>query len=133
MTTANVLTVGDFMTPCPHGIEPHESLDIARERMRLLKVLHLPVRVGGRPVGVLAQRDLELAVAGASHHDLRETQVAEVMTPEPYCVASSTPLADVAGHMADAKIGSALVVDERGELVGIFTVTDGMKALSTVS
>lgn len=50
--------VSEFMTKTPHGIEPNETLTNARKRMQDLKVRHLPVRSGGKVVGVLTERDL---------------------------------------------------------------------------
>ena len=45
------IPVREFMTEAPHGIEPHETLSVARRRMQDLKIRHLPVRAGGRVVG----------------------------------------------------------------------------------
>jgi CBS domain-containing protein len=124
-------TVADFMTAAPHAIEPHEPLATARDRMRETRAQHPPVRTGGIAVGILSDRDV--AVLVAAKFDLRKTGVADVMTPDPYCVRPETPLATVAKEVAAAKIGSALVVDAKGVLVGTFTVTDGMRALSTLA
>lgn len=126
--------VKDFMTASPHAIEPHESAEKAFQRMRDLKVLHMPVRARGLAVGILSERDVALlsTLPGQHRVDLKTMQVSEVMTPDPYCVKPDAPLRNVAADMARSKIGSALVIDDAGVLLGIFTVSDALRALSTV-
>jgi hypothetical protein len=48
--------------------------------------------------------------------------------PLPYLVSPSTPLDEVVAAMAENRYGSALVVDERNRLVGIFTTVDALRA-----
>lgn len=129
--------IKNFMTEGPHAIEPHEPLSVARDRMRHLKVLHLPVRAAGRAVGILSARDVDLMAgtydrAGRSE-DFARTPVADVMTPDPFTVRPESPLSYVASQMAERKIGSALVVDGDGRLLGIFTANDALEALATLS
>jgi acetoin utilization protein AcuB len=50
------------------------------------------------------------------------------MSPNPYLVSSSTPLADVIAVMHERKLGTAVVVDE-DELVGVFSVIDALALL----
>lgn len=126
------ITVKDFMTLAPHAIEPHQSVASAHQRMRQLNVLHMPVRAAGKAVGILAERDIEVLSSASKGTELNTLEVGEVMTPDPFCVRPDEPLSNVAASMAKAKIGSALVVDANGTLVGIFTVTDALRALSSL-
>lgn len=135
MTTRSYL-IRDFMTPQPHAIEPHEPVAAARERMRQLRVQHMPVRAAGRAIGLLSERDLAFLEGLATRTDaagLGAFKVMDVMVPDPFCVAPDMPLHDVADVMSREKIGSALVVEDDGRLLGIFTVTDALKALSRVT
>ena len=50
---------------------------------------------------------------------------------EPYTVAPDAQLREVARTMAERKIGSAVVVDG-GEVTGVFTTTDALRALAAV-
>lgn len=128
---ASELCVKDFMTSCPHAIEPHETLALAQKKMRSLMVRHLPVRAAGRPVGILSEQDI--STLDTVKIDLNKVQIAKLMTAEPYCVKPATPLHIVAAHMVETKISSALVVDDQDMLVGIFTMSDGLKALAAVT
>ncbi|MNJ78179.1 CBS domain protein [compost metagenome] len=51
------------------------------------------------------------------------------MAEEPLCVNAATPLDEVALLMSENKVGSVIVKDEEGELLGIFTATDALNAL----
>lgn len=121
-------TVGDYMTPSPHCIGVDQPLERAREWMREMGVRHLPVRDGGQLVGVLSERDVAL-VGLLAPSQLGTTAVEEAMTPIPYCVTAETPLAEVTKHMAARKLGSAVVMDGN-EVVGVFTTSDALEALS---
>jgi acetoin utilization protein AcuB len=95
--------------------------------MRDHGIRHLPVCRGRELVGVLSDRDVNL-VQNLAHARPDEITVEDAMTPDPYVVAPDTPLNQVARVLVDRKIGSAVVLDGR-DLVGVFTVTDGLQAL----
>ena len=88
---------------------------------------HLPVLDGGRIVGIVSERDLQLleTLRGVRPADVR---VEAAMTPDPYTVSPQASLSVVANEMARHKYGAA-VVAERGRVLGIFTAVD---ALNTV-
>jgi acetoin utilization protein AcuB len=116
-----------FMTPMPHSVGAQIQLKVALELMRTHGIRHLPVQEAGRLVGILTDRDIKLA----SSFDGAETlTVEEVMTPDPYVVTPQSPVDHVVEEMAKHKYGSALVVQENGKLVGIFTATDALLVLS---
>jgi acetoin utilization protein AcuB len=52
------------------------------------------------------------------------------MSQSPYTIAATTPLEVVARHMARHKLGSAVIVNANQKVIGVFTVTDGMRALA---
>jgi acetoin utilization protein AcuB len=57
--------------------------------------------------------------------------VEEAMTAQPFTVPPDAALEDVARAMAEQKYGSAVVVD-KGAVVGLFTTTDALRALSSM-
>jgi acetoin utilization protein AcuB len=120
-------TIGDVMTRHPASVRPAQSLATAHGLMRSLGVRHLPVVDGGRVVGMVSQGDLRL-LESIDRVDVATVQVEEAMIPRPYVVDADTPLAEVLGAMLDRRIG-AVVITERGRLLGIFT---GVDAISTL-
>lgn len=120
-------TVGDYMTESPHTIGQEQTLAAAREKMREHRIRHLPTLHGGELVGVLSLRDVAL-VSGLPDIDADRFLVEDAMGIEPYVVARDTPLHEVAAHMRDHSIGSAIVVEGR-RVIGVFTAVDALRAL----
>jgi len=121
-------TVADYMTRSPHSIGFDQTLARAHALMREERIRHLPVLVGGRLVGMLSERDLAF-IEGLRDVDSQKLRVEEAMTPMPYVVEPTTPLAKVAREMFAHRYGSAVVMEE-GHVVGVFTTTDALRALS---
>jgi acetoin utilization protein AcuB len=96
--------------------------------MRKLHLRHLPVLKGGKLVGILTDRDINL-VLSFKDVDPATMKVDEAYTPEPYFTTPGAPLNEVVAQMAEKKYGCALVVDN-DKLVGIFTEVDAYKALA---
>ncbi len=127
----SALRVADCMTRVAFSIGDDQTLAEAALRMEELDVRHLPVLRGTRLVGIVSQRDLALLKATSQAH-MSELSVCDAMTAEPYTVAPSAPLSVVAGVMGRERYGAAIVV-EGGDVVGIFTSTDGMRALAQLA
>jgi acetoin utilization protein AcuB len=123
-------TVKVAMTPFPFCIEADESLAAARAMMVEHEIHHLPVTDRGALVGVISGREVALGTAIASVRDpSREPRVREACVLHAYVVEDIEPLDRVLAHMAEQRLGSALVT-RRGKLVGVFTVTDACRHLA---
>lgn len=122
-------TVGRYMTANPVVVAAQRTLADAHELMREHGIRHLPVVEGPRLIGLVSQRDLYL-IETLRGVDATAAPVAEAMNAEPYAVAPDAPLEEVAREMAEHKYGSAVVV-QRGEVVGIFTTVDALRALAS--
>ena len=123
----NIPRVYKYMTPSPHSIGRDQSLAMAHQMMREHKIRHLPVLDAGVLVGLVSERDL-LFVETLRDVDPSTVKVEEAMTAEPYFVNVDTPVKDIALAMIEHKYGSAVVVDH-GNVVGIFTTIDALRAL----
>jgi CBS domain-containing protein len=124
-------TVGKYMTRAPHTIGENIGLEKAQTMMRDFNVRHLPVRYGGRLVGVISDRDIRLALS--LHPKASEVKVGDIMSEQAYSVPETAPLAEVARYMAQHKIGSAVVLDPNEKVTGVFTTTDALNALAEMS
>lgn len=120
--------IKSVMTPFPYSIAGERSPREARAMMAEHEIQHLPVVDDGTIIGVLRERDLDLAlderIDGADRLRARE-----VCRGETYVVEMTTPLDRVLARMAERHHDSALVVKE-GRLVGIFTATDACQRFS---
>jgi len=128
MTQARRIPIEKYMTRAQFFAAPDESVITAYERMLEHDVRHLPVLRGEQLVGVLFKSDLKL-VQALSREVLRPVQVQSVMVTEYYTVAPDEALDVAAREMSKRKWGSALVLDQ-GKVVGVFTTTDALRALS---
>ena len=126
MSPSSIL-VADLMTPCPHTVDPVESVAVAHERMRSNGIRHLPVVEGEALRGMLSERDVQI-VLSLVDVDPASVTVSHVMVRDPYCVSPGTPLLEVVERMASSKVGSAVVM-ENGRVVGIFTTVDALLGL----
>lgn len=123
--------VGAWMTPQPHTIGDEQTLAEARDRMHHFGVRHLPVLRGGHLVGVVSSRDIAL-VESLSGVDVQKVTVDDAMTEDPWTVTADAKLAEVAGVMAERKLGTAIVIEGEDAVVGVFTTTDALRALAAL-
>ncbi|HTF33286.1 MAG TPA: CBS domain-containing protein [Myxococcota bacterium] len=138
-------SVAELMNPDVVCLPPEATVREAEQTLVKRGVSGAPVvDAGGRPIGVISQRDLvrhlsERATAGASGRfysdvedyqeiaelkvDRSSTPVSELMSDEVYSVTRETGVAVAANIMRERRIHRLMVTD-RGRLVGIVTSLD---------
>jgi len=117
------------MTPSPLTVEHSDSVLKAQQVMSQKRFRHLPVMKNGELVGILSDRDINLALVANQGMVKSEALVVEdVCTLDAYQVDVNAPLDEVVSVMGEKQIGSVLVT-EGGKLAGIFTATDACKYL----
>jgi len=120
-----------FITPDPIFADESASVDELWRLMDQNDVRHLPIVRGDDVVGLVSDRDVRL-IMGLSSAEKLQVRAGDVMSPDPVTVPIGMPLDEVAYLMADRKLGSVLVQDEGGTLVGIFTATDALNTLAEI-
>lgn len=75
-----------------------------------------------RPVGIVTDRDVALAVA--RFDDLSDLHAEDVMTPDPVTIHEDATATDLPSTMAKGFVRRIPVVDDDGRLVGIATLDD---------
>lgn len=126
----NKKTIEQVMTAFPHSIGPEQTLKTAKDLMTKQGIRHLPVRDGGRIVGILSDRDIDFALR-VENTEPQSLLVRDAATSDVFSVLPTSLLKEVVQRMASDKIGCALVED-KGKLVGIFTAVDACRVLSEV-
>lgn len=121
--------IGDSMTKHPYIANRKMTVKEAGLFMDECNIRHLPVIESGKILGIVSDRDLQKANAFRGPGELL---VEDVMTRQPYCVKKGANIAIVARTMARERIGSVIVLDEKEQIIGIFTTTDGMLLLSEI-
>ncbi|HEX8961200.1 MAG TPA: CBS domain-containing protein [Geobacteraceae bacterium] len=129
-----------WMTRNPITIEKDATIIEAIHLMKEKNVRRLPVMDRGRIAGILTEKMvLDFKPSKATcldtwelHYLLAKTPVTEAMNPNPYKIAPDTDLTDAARLLHDRKLNGVLVVNERGDLVGILTTTNALEALIAI-
>ena len=118
------MRVQDVMTSPAHSCTPDASLAAAASAMREYDCGALPVLDNaGRPVGILTDRDVCMAVARKNRFPAA-IRVREVMTVNPFTCGPGTDLGYALNVMADGHIRRLPVVDVDGRMVGIVSLSD---------
>ena len=128
---ASEMAIGDVMTPSPVSVGLKEKLVTARIIMQEKGIRHLPVVEDDKPVSLISDRDIALAVLANkySEEDIQKLTIEDVCSQDLYQVELDASLGEVVQYMADNTIGS-VVVTRDGALDGIFTATDACKYLA---
>lgn len=118
------------MSTNPHSVGANQSLKAAADLMDRYHIRHLPVLEGGNIVGIITDRDIKFALS-LKNLNPEETLVNDITQEEVYIANPFSRLEEVVEHMAERKLGSAVIMDN-GKLVGMFTAVDALIALSDV-
>lgn len=114
--------VARWMSSNPVTASPQEKLSTVMSRMQEGNFRCAPVLDNGRLVGIITNRDVR------SHMGrINEVDVKFAMSENPLTVTPTTPLHDAARLLFERKI-DALPVVEDGQLVGIMTTSDIIRA-----
>lgn len=126
----------ELMTPDPLTVGVDDTLQDALDLMVRNDIRELPVLEAGTLVGIITDRDLRMALGpGIKKLDDRvmddkalAQRIGRWMTADVEAIYPDTSAADVCRLLVDLRIGALPVVDSRGGLVGIVSVTDVLAA-----
>lgn len=121
-----MVRVQDVMTLRVETVGPEMPAQTAWQRMQMEGMHHLVVMREQQVVGLFSDRD-----AGSRRGTaLRKGRtVGELMTAKPLTIRPDTPVRKAANLMRGRSIGSLVVTDAGGRLVGIVTVSDLLELL----
>lgn len=117
--------IDGFMSPLPLSVAADVDTRLAARTMRENGVGHVLVKDGDLLLGLLNASELELLGRLGGRWTC-----GAVVSSEPLLVEASASLAAVVADMKDSRASAAVVVS-RGQIVGIVTVTDMLRALET--
>jgi IMP dehydrogenase len=118
-----MLRVSDAMTAGPRTCSP-ASFDL--EAVMIFRDADcgvIPVTQEGRPVGVVTDRDIALALPD-HEDDLARTPVEALMSQDVVTIPADTTLDAAVATLGEKGLRRLLVVDSGGQLVGVLSWTD---------
>lgn len=119
------LKVQDAMTRKGIVISPDATMAEFRELLRANRISGTPVVQDGKMVGVVSIEDLIKTLAAGELN----TKVREKMVPDPVTLVADEPLVHAVSKFNQLRFGRFPVVNDQGELVGIITEGDIMRAV----
>ena len=130
-------SVEKWMTKNPITIEQDASIIEAIHLMKEKGIRRLPVMAKGLFTGLITERMIKDYTPGKAtsldtwevHYLLSKTPVKDVMNPSPRTITPEEDLATAAQAILDHKLYGLCVVDTKGELVGIMSVGDMLRAV----
>ena len=126
------VSVEEFTTPDPVTVCEDTGIEELQRLMDAHGIRHLPVLRDGRVVGVVSDRDVR-AVVGLSVAEKLQVCASDIMAEDPLTVSALASLDEVAYAMAERKVGSAIVIEADGRMLGIFTASDALNALVEIA
>lgn len=121
------MLVRERMTPNPVTVASKAMLSVARDTMTAGKFRRVPVVQDGVLVGILTDRDLRQYVGVEER-----TRIEAAMTETPLTIPPTLTVAEATRLMLKHQI-SGLPVLEGGQLVGIITTSDVLRAFLELS
>ena len=129
------MNVRDLMTTSPITVGPETPVLDARQLMIDKRFRHVLITEGPKLIGIVTDRDIRLNLPSPAtslsvweiNYLLAQLTVASVMTKGLVTVSPRRDTREAALLMLDHKIGALPVVDG-GQLVGIITETDLLRA-----
>ncbi|KLV11420.1 CBS domain-containing protein [Photobacterium ganghwense] len=128
--------VSEYMTPKVITVEPHTGLREAFFMMKDEAIRHLPVvDAQGELVGIVSDRELrrpgwvdETPEIGHEYQLTDDLLIQDVMCTDVVSVHTYDTLSRAIGTILEHQIGAAPVLNKSGELVGMLSAVDLLKA-----
>jgi CBS domain-containing protein len=128
MTTPEVMTAADVMTAAPLTCSNFSTVLEAVMIFRDKNCGAVPILADGKPVAILTDRDVALALSALP--DLINRPVSDIMTSGIVAVAPEDSLDQVCEVLRNQSVRRVLVVDSDGQLQGIIGWADIAPILS---
>lgn len=117
------MKVGDICSRNLISVQKEQRLHSAIDVMRKNSISQIPVFDGSKVVGILTEDGLAKIMV-EKDEELRNVPAGEMMDPPPPIVDHSTPAKAVIPLVRFAK---CILVSEKGNVMGIMTITDTLK------
>lgn len=124
------MPVGTYVYRVPQTVAAHETVRAAAQLMERESIGCVVLVDEDRPIGMLTDRDIALRILGG-RLDPSLVCVGELARRPPISVSDKASLGEAVRIMRRHRVRRVLVVDSAGNLVGLLSVDDVLRLLST--
>lgn len=121
------MILGTLCTPGAITVTKSETLSTVAKVMKEHNIGAVLVEENRRPVGIVTDRDLALAIGAGGKSVYSEVQ--EVMTPHVLAMSEETDFLTATHMMRERKVRRLPIVDKQDRLVGMVTLDDLLRVL----
>ncbi len=121
------LKVGDVMTVGVVSLPETSTVQAAAKQLRKTKVGSLIITRRGKAVGILTERDIAYKVV-AEGKNAKSTMLKGIMSHPLRVIRSSESIQNAATALMNNKVKRLPVVDRKGQLIGIVSDSDLLRA-----
>ncbi|MCV0412545.1 CBS domain-containing protein [Nitrosarchaeum sp.] len=117
------------------SVNPESSIFDALLQMQTNFVKHIVISIKNMPVGIVTERDInKFLEENKTAHAINEIPIKHVMTKNVITISEGIEdyFEQCAARMETFKIGSIVIVNDKGELTGIISRTDLVKSFAVV-
>lgn len=127
MNTEN--PIKNYMTLIPYHMTIKDTVEDVANFMHENSVSHIPLFHNEKLAGIVSSRDLKAALVSPAGG---KSTVDKIMADNLFVVLPDHPLDDIVKTMAEKKIGSCLIQEVNGAVIGVFTTNDALMVLSSL-
>lgn len=120
------IKAGDICSRSLMFVQKNDTLHDAIELMRKHSISQLPVFQDSRLIGVVSEDLLARIMIEKDQRDIKRMTVSAIMEPPPPIVDISTPAKAL---IPLVRFSKCVLVSEKGEVIGVITVTDTLKTV----
>ena len=124
------MIVRDLIKRKPVTAGLNATLSDVAKLMKENDVGSVVIMEGNKPVGIITERDLVYAVADGLSP---ETSVTKVMSYDPVKVRQDEDVSSALSLMVSRNIRHLVVVNDEGDLVGVVSSKDMLKAVGSIA
>src|SRR5687767_1306520 len=122
------MKVSEAMAKDVRTVTTDEGVAAAARAMRDADTGFLPVLEGGRPIGVVTDRDLVVRFLAEGGGDAESTVVGDVMTRDVTTIGADDDMQAAGALMRDRQVRRLVVTDGEGGVVGVLSHGDLVQA-----
>jgi CBS domain-containing protein len=125
-----MIKITDYMTAPVITVKLDDTVRTAAQKMDKHNIGSLVVVENKKPVGIITERDIIRKVL-AKKQDIDTTLVSKIMTKKVETITPQGTLVEVASIMKSHTMRRIVVINNKGEVVGIVTSKDLIDILCT--